>query len=149
MSDEESSLIFGIETSCDETAAAVVADGRRLRSNVVASQIDLHRQYGGVVPEVASRQHLLAIIPVVEQAMREAGVQSGDLAGVAVTYGPGLAGSLLVGVNMAKAIALAHGLPLIGINHLEGHISPTGCSMSRWSSPSSVSSSPAATPTWC
>jgi N6-L-threonylcarbamoyladenine synthase len=122
MGDEESSLILGIETSCDETAAAVVAEGRQIRSNVVASQIDLHRQYGGVVPEVASRQHLLAIIPVVEQALGEARVSLGDLAGVAVTYGPGLAGSLLVGVNMAKALALAHGLPLIGINHLEGHI---------------------------
>ena len=122
MGDEEASPILGIETSCDETAAAVVAGGRQIRSNVVASQIDLHRQYGGVVPEVASRQHMLAIIPMVEQALGEAGVQPGDLAGVAVTYGPGLAGSLLVGVNLAKAIALAHGLPLIGINHLEGHI---------------------------
>ena len=105
MRDEEASPILGIETSCDETAAAVVAGGRQMRSNVVASQVDLHRQYGGVVPEVASRQHLLAIIPVVEQAMGEAGMSPGDLAGVAVTYGPGLAGSLLVGVNLAKAIA--------------------------------------------
>lgn len=114
--------ILGIETSCDETAAAVVRRGREILSNVVASQIDLHRAYGGVVPEVASRQHLVSMVPVVEQAMQEAGLHWEDLAGVAVTYGPGLAGSLLVGVNMAKAICLAHNLPLIGVNHLEAHI---------------------------
>jgi N6-L-threonylcarbamoyladenine synthase len=115
-------LVLGIESSCDETAAAVVADGRRILSNVVASQIDIHRRYGGVVPEIASRQHLLAIVPVITQAMNEAGAQWKDLWGVAVTYGPGLAGSLLVGLNAAKAIAFAHTLPLVGVNHLEGHI---------------------------
>jgi N6-L-threonylcarbamoyladenine synthase len=115
-------LILAIETSCDETAAAVLADGRRLLSNVVASQIDLHRRFGGVFPEVASRQHVLTIRPVIEQAMAEAQAAWDDLAAVAVTYGPGLAGSLLVGVNVAKGIALGRGLPLIGVNHLEGHI---------------------------
>ncbi len=115
-------LILGIETSCDETAAAVVADGRHLLSNVVASQVDLHRQYGGVFPEMASRQHVLAIIPVVEQALAEAKTDWSDLAAVAVTKGPGLAGSLLVGMNAAKGMAWAKGLPLVGVNHLEGHI---------------------------
>jgi len=115
-------LILGIETSCDETAAAVLQDGRVLLSNVVASQIELHRQYGGVFPEMASRQHVLAIIPVVRQALADAGVGWGDLDAVAVTRGPGLAGSLLVGMNAAKGAAWARNLPLIGVNHLEGHI---------------------------
>jgi len=114
--------ILGIETSCDETAAAVVEDGTRILSNQIASQVEIHARYGGVVPEVASRQHLLSIIPILKQAMAEAEVAWSDLAGVAVTIGPGLAGSLLVGVNVAKAMALAHGLPIIGVNHLEGHI---------------------------
>lgn len=114
--------ILGIETSCDETAAAVVANGREILSNIVASQVEIHRQYGGVFPEVASRQHILWMIPVIERAMGEAGVWWEDLDAIAVTYGPGLAGSLLVGVNTAKALALAHSLPLIGINHLEAHI---------------------------
>jgi N6-L-threonylcarbamoyladenine synthase len=112
--------ILGIETSCDETAAAIVEDGSRIISDVVASQIDIHARYGGVVPEVASRQHLLTIIPVISQAMRIATWQ--DINGIAVTFGPGLAGSLLVGVNVAKAIALAKKLPVIGVNHLEAHI---------------------------
>ncbi|MFC2047000.1 tRNA (adenosine(37)-N6)-threonylcarbamoyltransferase complex transferase subunit TsaD [Chloroflexota bacterium] len=114
--------ILGIETSCDETAAAVVEDGASILSNQIASQVKIHARYGGIVPEVASRQHILSIIPVIEQAMAEAKVIWRDLDGIAVTIGPGLAGSLLVGVNVAKAIALAHGLPLIGVNHLEGHI---------------------------
>ena len=114
--------ILAIETSCDETAAAVVEDGRRLLSNQIASQVEIHARYGGVVPEVASRQHLLSIIPILKQAMAEAGVSWQELAGIAVTVGPGLAGSLLVGVNAAKAAALAHNLPLIGVNHLEGHL---------------------------
>jgi len=114
--------ILGIETSCDETAVAVVADGASILSNRIASQVEIHARYGGVVPEVASRQHIIAILPALEQAMAEAQVSWGDLAGIAVTMGPGLAGSLLVGVNVAKAIALACRLPLIGINHLEGHI---------------------------
>jgi len=112
--------ILGIETSCDETAAAVVEDGRRVLSNVVASQIDIHRRYGGVFPEVASRQHVLSILPVIEEAM--AGLSWDELDAIAVTYGPGLAGSLLVGVNTAKGLALGRGLPLLGINHIEAHI---------------------------
>jgi tRNA N6-adenosine threonylcarbamoyltransferase len=115
-------LILGIETSCDETAAAVVADGRVIRSNIVSSQIALHAQYGGVYPEMASREHVVKIVPVVEQAMAEANVAWPELDAIAVTYGPGLAGSLLVGVNAAKGLALARNLLLIGINHLEGHI---------------------------
>jgi N6-L-threonylcarbamoyladenine synthase len=114
--------ILGIETSCDETAAAVVEDGVRILSNQIASQVEIHARYGGIVPEVASRQHILSIIPIIEQAMAEAKANWDDLDGIAVTIGPGLAGSLLVGVNMAKAIALAHGLPITGVNHLEGHI---------------------------
>jgi N6-L-threonylcarbamoyladenine synthase len=114
--------ILGIETSCDETAAAVVEDGTRILSNQIASQVEIHARYGGVVPEVASRQHLLSVIPVVERAMAEAGVSWENLSGIAVTVGPGLAGSLLVGVNVAKAITLSRGLPLIGVNHLEAHI---------------------------
>jgi N6-L-threonylcarbamoyladenine synthase len=114
--------ILGIETSCDETAAAVVEDGTRILSNQIASQVEIHARYGGIVPEVASRQHLLSVIPVIERAMTEAGVSWKDLSGIAVTVGPGLAGSLLVGVNVAKAIALSQGLPLIGVNHLEAHI---------------------------
>jgi len=114
--------ILGIETSCDETAAAVVEDGVSILSNQIASQVEIHARYGGIVPEVASRQHILTIIPIIEQAMTQARATWGDLDGIAVTMGPGLAGSLLVGVNAAKAIALAHGLPLTGVNHLEGHI---------------------------
>jgi len=112
--------ILGIETSCDETAAAVVENGSKIISDVVSSQIDIHARYGGVVPEVASRQHLLTIIPVISQAMTEVSWQ--DISGIAVTFGPGLAGSLLVGVNVAKAIALAKKLPITGVNHLEAHI---------------------------
>jgi len=114
--------ILGIETSCDETAAAVVADGRIIESSVVASQVDIHRRYGGVFPEVASRQHVLSILPVLEEALAEADVSWDSLNAVAVTYGPGLAGSLLVGVNTAKGLAWGRGLPLVGINHIEAHI---------------------------
>ncbi|MFC1944894.1 tRNA (adenosine(37)-N6)-threonylcarbamoyltransferase complex transferase subunit TsaD [Chloroflexota bacterium] len=114
--------ILGIETSCDETSAAVVEDGTEILSNLVSSQINLHSRYGGVVPEVASRQHLLAALPVVKGALAGAEVGLQDISAVAVTHGPGLAGSLLVGVNLAKGLALAGGLPLIGVNHLEGHI---------------------------
>ena len=116
------SLILGIETSCDETAAAVVADGRVVRSNVIASQFHLHAPHGGVVPEVAARHHLEVILQVVDAALAEAGCGWGQLRGVAVTAGPGLAGALLVGVNTAKALAYAHGLPLLGVNHLEAHL---------------------------
>ncbi len=114
--------LLGIETSCDETAVAVVEDGRAIHSNIVASQADIHATFGGIVPEVASRQHLLTIVPVVRRALDEAGVELAQLDGIAVTNGPGLTGSLLIGVNAAKGLALAEGLPLIGINHLEGHV---------------------------
>jgi len=114
--------ILGIETSCDETAAAIVEDGDKILSNVVASQVDIHSRYGGIVPEVASRQHLITILPVLDSAMAEAKASWQEIGAVAVTIGPGLAGSLLVGVNVAKALAVAHGLPLIGVNHLEAHI---------------------------
>lgn len=115
-------MILGIETSCDETAAAVVEDGRKILSNEIASQVEIHARYGGIVPEVASRQHTLSIIPIIQSAMDKAGVSWHNLDAIAVTNGPGLAGSLLTGVNVAKAICLAQNLPLIGINHLEGHI---------------------------
>lgn len=115
-------LILGIETSCDETAAAIVSRGRRTLSNVVASQIATHARYGGVVPELASREHLRNIVPVVHTALAEAGVTFEDLDAVAVTEGPGLAGALLVGISYAKALAFAIAKPLISVNHLEGHI---------------------------
>jgi N6-L-threonylcarbamoyladenine synthase len=115
-------LILGIESSCDETAAAVVERGGRTLSSVVASQIATHARYGGVVPELASREHLRAIVPVVRAALGEAGITLGDLDAIAVTAGPGLAGALLVGITYAKALAFAQGLPLIAVNHLEGHI---------------------------
>jgi N6-L-threonylcarbamoyladenine synthase len=115
-------VILGIETSCDETAAAVVVDGREVRSSVISSQIALHRKHGGVVPELAARGQITAITPVIETALEEAGVDQGDLDAVAVTYGPGLAGSLLVGVNTAKALAMAWQKPLIPVNHLEAHV---------------------------
>lgn len=111
-----------METSCDETAAAVVEDGTSILSNQIASQVEIHARYGGIVPEVASRQHVLTVIPVIEGALSEAKVVWSDLDGIAVTIGPGLAGSLLVGVNVAKAISFARGLPLTGVNHLEAHI---------------------------
>jgi len=114
--------ILGIETSCDETAVAVVEDGTEILSNVVASQVDIHARYGGIVPEVASRQHMLTILPVLERAMSQAKTGWQDVDAIAITFGPGLSGSLLVGVNVAKASALAQGLPLIGVNHLEAHI---------------------------
>src|ERR1051325_803636 len=114
--------ILGIESSCDETAAAVVVDGRMILSNVIATQIDLHARYGGVFPELASRAHVEAISAVVDQAMADAGVPYNKLDAIAVTRGPGLVGSLLVGVNYAKGLAMATGKPLLGINHLEGHV---------------------------
>ena len=114
--------VLGIESSCDETAAAVVENGERILSSVVASQILTHQKYGGVVPELASREHLKRIVPVVEEACRQAGVALGDIEGIAVTEGPGLIGSLLVGLVYGKALALALAKPLVGVNHLEGHI---------------------------
>ncbi len=116
------SLILGVETSCDETAASVVADGRSILSNVVASQVELHRRFGGVFPELASRQHVLEIVPVIEEALSQASTDLSAVEALAVTTGPGLVGSLLVGVNTAKAIAWARKLPLVGVNHLEAHL---------------------------
>ncbi len=114
--------VLGIETSCDETAAAVIDDGRYIVSNVVATQVDMHAQFGGIVPEVASRQHMLTILPVIDNALENAGMELPDVDAIAVTHGPGLAGALLVGVNTAKGLALSHDLPFVGINHLEGHV---------------------------
>src|SRR2546425_393068 len=118
-------VVLGIESSCDETAAAVLADGRRVLSNVVASQDAIHAPYGGVVPELASRRHLEVIVPVVEKALADASMRLPDLDGVAVTQGPGLVGSLVVGCAVAKSIAYVHRLPLVAVNHLEGHIYAT------------------------
>lgn len=114
--------VLGIETSCDETAAAVVADGRRVASNIIASQIELHRAHGGVVPELAARGHVTAILPVIERAMQDARVTEKGIDVIAVTAGPGLAGALLVGMNVAKALAYAWGKPLVPVNHLEAHV---------------------------
>ena len=114
--------ILGIESSCDETAAAVVEDGSRILSSIVASQMATHARYGGVVPELASREHLRAIVPVVRAALAESSTRLEDLSAIAVTEGPGLVGSLLVGMTYAKALALVHSLPLIAVNHIEGHI---------------------------
>ncbi len=114
--------ILGIESSCDETAAAVVEDGAAILSSVVASQLDTHGRYGGVVPELASREHLRAIVPVTREALDRAGTKLADLSAIAVTAGPGLVGSLLVGITYAKALSFARGIPLIGVNHIEGHI---------------------------
>ena len=116
-------VLLAIESSCDETAASVVKNGREVLSNVIYSQIALHTQYGGVVPEIASRKHIEKINQVIEQALTDVGMTLKDLDGIAVTYGPGLVGALLVGVSEAKAISFATGLPLIGVHHIEGHIS--------------------------
>ena len=115
-------LILGIETSCDETAVGIVQDGRHLLSSVIGSQVELHARYGGIVPEVASRQHILAMLPIYREALAQAGLTPDRLDAVAVTMGPGLAGALLVGANFAKGLALALGLPLLAVNHLEGHV---------------------------
>src|SRR5579884_130646 len=114
-------LVLGIESSCDETAAAVVAEGRRVLSSVVASQAALHERYGGVVPEIASRRHVELVLPVIERALEQSGAGLAEVEGVAVTNRPGLIGSLLVGVSAAKSIAYARRLPLVGVHHLEGH----------------------------
>jgi N6-L-threonylcarbamoyladenine synthase len=122
MTEIKPARILSIETSCDETAAAVIENGRALVSSVVASQMEIHARYGGVYPEVASRQHVLSIVPVVEQALAQAHITLADVDAIAVTRGPGLAGSLVVGMNAAKGLALGAGIPLVGVNHLEGHI---------------------------
>lgn len=119
---EKDVYILGIESSCDETSAAVVKNGREMLSNVIASQIDIHRRFGGVVPEIAGRNHLLAVMPVVDEALSRAGITKEQISAVAVTYGAGLIGCLLVGVSAAKALAYALGVPLIKVNHIQGHI---------------------------
>ena len=121
--ENEKTRILAIETSCDETAAAVVENGRQVLSNVISSQIELHRLYGGVVPEIASRNHIEKINPVIEQALKDAQVTLDEIDVVGVTYGPGLVGALLVGVAEAKAISYARSLPLVGVHHIEGHVS--------------------------
>jgi N6-L-threonylcarbamoyladenine synthase len=115
-------LVLGIETSCDETAAAIVRDGREILSSVIASQVETHKRFGGVVPEIASREHLDKIVPIVEEAFAQAGMKPNEIDGIAVTIGPGLVGSLLVGVSYAKAMAFALEKPLVGVNHIEGHV---------------------------
>jgi N6-L-threonylcarbamoyladenine synthase len=128
-------LILGIESSCDETAAAVVADGRQILSNIVATQAEIHRTYGGVVPEIASRMHVEAILPVIDQALHKAGVTLADLDAIAVTYGPGLVGALLVGLSAAKGLALAAGKPLVGVHHIAGHIAANYLADAAWEPP--------------
>ncbi len=130
--------ILGIESSCDETAAAVIENGRSLLSSVIATQIEIHKKYGGVFPEVASRQHIRTIYAIIEQALEQAHLSLADIDAVAVTRGPGLAGSLVVGLNAAKGVALSRNLPLIGVNHLEGHI------YSAWVYPADTPHPPAA-----
>ena len=115
-------LVLGIETSCDETAAAIVRDSREIVSSVIASQVPIHKRFGGVVPELASREHLDKIVPIVEEAFERAAIKKDDIDGIAVTIGPGLIGSLLVGVSYAKAMAFALNKPIVGVNHIEGHI---------------------------
>ena len=117
-----SGLILGIETSCDETAAAVVAGGRQVLSNVISSQIDVHREYGGVVPEIAARKHVESISYIVREALKQAGIGLADVEGVSVSNGPGLVGALLVGVSFAKSVAFARGMPLLGVHHIYSHI---------------------------
>ncbi len=123
METKEDILILAIESSCDETAASVVKNGREVLSNIIASQIELHTLYGGVVPEIASRKHIEKVNQVIEQALKEADVTLGAITAIAVTYGPGLVGALLVGVSAAKAVSFATGKPLVGVHHIEGHIS--------------------------
>lgn len=118
-----STKLLAIESSCDETSAAVIEDGKKVLSNVVASQMDIHKEYGGVVPEIASRMHVELIIPVVDKAIKESGIKKEDFDGVAVTHGPGLIGALMVGLSTAKSIAFGLNVPLIGVNHLEAHMS--------------------------
>ncbi|MBQ8039771.1 MAG: tRNA (adenosine(37)-N6)-threonylcarbamoyltransferase complex transferase subunit TsaD, partial [Lachnospiraceae bacterium] len=121
--EEKDVLILAIESSCDETAAAVVKNGREILSNIISSQIDLHTLYGGVVPEIASRKHIEKINQVIKEALKEADVTLDNIDAIAVTYGPGLVGALLVGVSAAKAISFATDIPLVGVHHIEGHIS--------------------------
>ncbi len=119
---EREIIIMGIETSCDDTAVAVVSGGKKILSSLISSQSDFHQRFGGVVPEIASRRHLEAVNLLVEETLREAGLEFDDLSAVAVTYGPGLVGALLIGVSTAKALSYSCGLPLIAVNHIEGHL---------------------------
>ncbi|MEG2337435.1 MAG: tRNA (adenosine(37)-N6)-threonylcarbamoyltransferase complex transferase subunit TsaD, partial [Clostridium sp.] len=116
-------ITLGIESSCDETSASIVKNGREVLSNIISSQIDIHKKFGGVVPEVASRKHIEAISSVIDDAVKEAGIEYSDVDVFAATYGPGLVGALLVGLSTAKAMALSSGKPFVGVNHIEGHIS--------------------------
>ena len=120
--DKEKIITLAIESSCDETSAAVLEGGRTILSNIIATQIPIHRKFGGVVPEIASRKHIINIMPVIDEALSKAGKTLDEVNQVAVTYGPGLVGALLVGVSAAKALAFSRNIPLIGVNHLEGHI---------------------------
>lgn len=132
---ERPCLILGIESSCDETAAAVVANGRSIRSNIIATQAAVHQQYGGVVPEIASRMHVEAILPVIDQALSQAGATLAEIDAIAVTYGPGLVGALLVGLSAAKGLAAATGKPLVGVHHIAGHIAANYLADPAWEPP--------------
>ena len=132
---EKPCLILGIESSCDETAAAVVANGREIRSNIIATQAAVHQQYGGVVPEIASRMHVEAILPVIDQALAQAGATLADIDAIAVTYGPGLVGALLVGLSAAKGLSAATGKPLVGVHHIAGHIAANYLADPAWEPP--------------
>ena len=138
--------ILAFESSCDETAAAVVQDGRVIRSNVIASSVEVHALYGGVVPELASRAHVEAIVPVADRTLSGAGLTLNEVDAVAVTYAPGLIGAVLVGVNFAKSAALAAGKPLIPVHHSGGTSPPITSPTRTWSLPSSACASPAAPP---
>ena len=114
--------VLAVETSCDETSAAIVVNGRQIKSNIISSQIDIHKKFGGVVPEIASRNHVELVMPVIDQALEEASIKLEQVDVIAVTYGPGLVGALLVGLSAAKGLAFATGKPLVGVHHIEGHI---------------------------
>ena len=122
MSDEKDIITLGIETSCDETSAAVIVNGRKVLANVISSQIPVHQKFGGVVPEIASRKHIENVIPVIDECLNKANIKLKDITNIGVTNGPGLVGALLVGVAAAKALAYSLDIPLLGVNHLEGHI---------------------------
>ncbi|MBM4296153.1 MAG: tRNA (adenosine(37)-N6)-threonylcarbamoyltransferase complex transferase subunit TsaD, partial [Deltaproteobacteria bacterium] len=115
-------LVLGVESSCDDTAAAVLQDGKRILANLVSSQDEVHSPYGGVVPELASRQHIQSVLPIVDGALKQAGLTLADIDGIAVTYGPGLVGSLLVGLSLVKGMSFRTGIPFVGVNHLEAHL---------------------------
>lgn len=138
--------ILSFESSCDETSCAVIEDGRHILSDVISTQVPIHKKFGGVVPEIASRHHIEDVLPVAIEALEQAGASWEDMDAIAVTQGPGLVGALLVGVAAAKAAAWALDKPLIAVNHMEGHILPTCCSIRTWSRPSFLWWFPAAIP---